>query len=97
MLLVNKLGPKFKKIARYFPGKTINMVKNRYYKCLRNVKNDLEPKIEEEFIQPNKSRIMGWKLLNYWPDNHRMGAVVEGSPLFPEAKELLHTFLSSFQ
>ncbi|CAK78746.1 unnamed protein product (macronuclear) [Paramecium tetraurelia] len=30
-----KKGPKFHKFARYFPGKSTNMLKNRYYKSLR--------------------------------------------------------------
>ncbi|CAD8135344.1 unnamed protein product [Paramecium octaurelia] len=32
-----KKGPKFHKFARYFPGKSTNMLKNRYYKSLRFV------------------------------------------------------------
>ncbi|KAM3136849.1 hypothetical protein pb186bvf_011108 [Paramecium bursaria] len=32
---VLRLGPKFYKIAKLFPGKTVSMVKNRYYKYLR--------------------------------------------------------------
>ncbi|KAM3138980.1 hypothetical protein pb186bvf_008993 [Paramecium bursaria] len=33
--LVLAQGPKFNKISKLFPGKTISMVKNRYYKYLR--------------------------------------------------------------
>ncbi|CAD8184312.1 unnamed protein product [Paramecium octaurelia] len=33
--LVIQLGPNFNKIVKYFPGKTMNMIKNRYYKKLR--------------------------------------------------------------
>ena len=33
--LVLSIGPKFQKIHRHFPGKTLAMVKNRYYKNLR--------------------------------------------------------------
>ncbi|CAD8116842.1 unnamed protein product [Paramecium sonneborni] len=33
--LVLNNGPKFQKIHRHFPGKTLAMVKNRYYKYLR--------------------------------------------------------------
>ncbi|CAD8108398.1 unnamed protein product [Paramecium primaurelia] len=33
--LVLNNGPKFQKIHRHFPGKTLAMVKNRYYKHLR--------------------------------------------------------------
>ncbi len=29
------MGPNFNKIVKYFPGKTMNMIKNRYYKKLR--------------------------------------------------------------
>ncbi|CAD8046097.1 unnamed protein product [Paramecium sonneborni] len=35
LLYVLYFGPKFMKIAKFFPTKTISMVKNRYYKCLR--------------------------------------------------------------
>ncbi|CAD8065285.1 unnamed protein product [Paramecium primaurelia] len=99
ILLVKKLGPKFNKITRYFSGKTINMIKNRYYKALRHIESQEIPKeIEEELLQnKNESRIIGRKLLNFWPQHKQMSSVIEGSPLFPEAKEILHTFLSSFQ
>ncbi|CAD8159596.1 unnamed protein product (macronuclear) [Paramecium tetraurelia] len=33
--LVQSIGPKFQKIHKHFPGKTLAMVKNRYYKYLR--------------------------------------------------------------
>ncbi|CAD8193402.1 unnamed protein product [Paramecium octaurelia] len=33
--LVLKIGPKFYKISKSFPGKSVSMVKNRYYKYLR--------------------------------------------------------------
>ncbi|CAD8132086.1 unnamed protein product [Paramecium pentaurelia] len=36
-----KKGPKFHKFSRYFPGKTTNMLKNRYYKQLRFVWDDI--------------------------------------------------------
>lgn len=49
LLLVKKLGPKFQKITKYFPGKTLNMLKNRYYKNLRLSEESIVPKeIEEE-------------------------------------------------
>ncbi|CAD8127761.1 unnamed protein product [Paramecium sonneborni] len=35
LLQVLEQGPKFFKIAKSFPGRTLNMVKNRYYKTLR--------------------------------------------------------------
>ncbi|CAD8207327.1 unnamed protein product [Paramecium pentaurelia] len=38
--LVIQLGPNFNKIVKYFPGKTMNMIKNRYYKKLRYNKED---------------------------------------------------------
>ncbi|CAK74711.1 unnamed protein product (macronuclear) [Paramecium tetraurelia] len=99
ILLVKKLGPKFHKITRYFSGKTVNMIKNRYYKTLRHVESQEFPKeLEEElFSKNNESRVIGSKILNLWPQHKQMSSVIEGSPLFPEAKEILHTFLSSFQ
>ncbi|CAD8107753.1 unnamed protein product [Paramecium sonneborni] len=38
--LVQQVGPNFNNIVKYFPGKTMNMIKNRYYKKLRYVKDD---------------------------------------------------------
>ncbi|KAM3137043.1 hypothetical protein pb186bvf_010771 [Paramecium bursaria] len=40
--LVFQVGPNFNKIVKYFPGKTMNMVKNRYYKKLRYLKDDIQ-------------------------------------------------------
>ncbi|CAD8174254.1 unnamed protein product [Paramecium octaurelia] len=99
ILLVKKLGPKFNKITRYFSGKTVNMIKNRYYKSLRYIESQEIPKeLEEELLSNNnESRIIGRKILNLWPQHKYMSSVLENSPLFPEAKEILHTFLSSFQ
>ncbi|CAD8102119.1 unnamed protein product [Paramecium primaurelia] len=99
ILLVKKLGPKFNKITRYFSGKTVNMIKNRYYKSLRYIESQEIPKeIEEELLSnKNDQRIIGRKILNLWPQHKQMSSVIENSPLFPEAKEILHTFLSSFQ
>ncbi|CAD8074815.1 unnamed protein product [Paramecium primaurelia] len=99
ILLVKRLGPKFNKITRYFSGKTVNMIKNRYYKSLRHIESQEIPKeLEDElFANKNEQRIIGRKILNLWPQHKQMSSVIEGSPLFPEAKEILHTFLSSFQ
>ncbi|CAD8176529.1 unnamed protein product [Paramecium octaurelia] len=99
ILLVKKLGPKFNKITRYFSGKTVNMIKNRYYKSLRHIESQEIPEElgEELFSNNNQSRIIGRKILNLWPQHKQMSSVIECSPLFPEAKEILHTFLSSFQ
>ncbi|CAD8198120.1 unnamed protein product [Paramecium octaurelia] len=38
--LVQQMGPNFNSIVKYFPGKTMNMIKNRYYKKLRYIKED---------------------------------------------------------
>ncbi|CAD8108226.1 unnamed protein product [Paramecium sonneborni] len=38
--LVQQVGPNFNNIVKYFPGKTMNMIKNRYYKKLRYIKDD---------------------------------------------------------
>ncbi|CAD8072368.1 unnamed protein product [Paramecium sonneborni] len=99
ILLVKKLGPKFDKITRYFSGKTVNMIKNRYYKSLRYIESqEIPKKIEQELIQSNnESRIIGRKILNQWPQHKQMNSLIEQSPLFPEAKEILHTFFTSFQ
>ncbi|CAD8046083.1 unnamed protein product [Paramecium sonneborni] len=40
-----KKGPKFHKFSRYFPGKTTNVLKNRYYKSLRFIWDQILGKI----------------------------------------------------
>ncbi|CAD8124721.1 unnamed protein product [Paramecium sonneborni] len=59
--LVQKLGPKFVKIAPFFPNKSYSMVKNRYYKHLRENHKDIcqipcDIKIEQETMsqKPNE-------------------------------------------
>lgn len=44
LLLIKELGPRFEKITKYFPGKTLNMIKNRYYSKLRSHNVSLVPK-----------------------------------------------------
>lgn len=39
--LVEDVGPKFDLFARNFPGKSINNIKNRYYKVIRYRKEEL--------------------------------------------------------
>ncbi|CAD8072366.1 unnamed protein product [Paramecium sonneborni] len=98
LLLVKKLGPKFQKITKYFPGKTLNMLKNRYYKNLKNSEAFLIPKeIEEELIINNKQkRVMGKKIIKIWPEEQRISALIDNSQLFQEAKEKMQCFLQSF-
>jgi hypothetical protein len=55
VLLVKKLGPKFQKITKYFPGKTMNMLKNRYYKSLKDTEAVIIPKeIADELAVKDK-------------------------------------------
>ncbi|CAD8207650.1 unnamed protein product [Paramecium octaurelia] len=49
--LVIQLGPNFNKIVKYFPGKTMNMIKNRYYKKLRYNKDEYLS--DKEFSKTN--------------------------------------------
>ncbi|CAD8149273.1 unnamed protein product [Paramecium octaurelia] len=98
LLLVKKLGPKFSKITKYFPGKTMNMLKNRYYKNLKNSEASMIPKeIEEELaVQVKKKRIMGKKIIKTWPEEQRISALIDNSDLFPEAKEKIQLLLQGF-
>ncbi|CAD8211772.1 unnamed protein product [Paramecium pentaurelia] len=50
---VIQYGPNFNKIVKYFPGKTMNMIKNRYYKKLRYLKSELEVDNEFDSISNN--------------------------------------------
>ncbi|CAD8078072.1 unnamed protein product [Paramecium sonneborni] len=45
--LVQQVGPNFNKIVKSFPGKTMNMIKNRYYKRLRYIKEDFQNNQEQ--------------------------------------------------
>ncbi|CAK64118.1 unnamed protein product (macronuclear) [Paramecium tetraurelia] len=98
LLLVKKLGPKFSKITKYFPGKTMNMLKNRYYKNLKNSEASIIPKeIEEELaVKDKKKRIMGKKIIKTWPEEQRISALIDNSDLFPEAKEKIQLLLQGF-
>ncbi|CAD8127433.1 unnamed protein product [Paramecium sonneborni] len=51
--LVSLYGPNFNKIVKYFPGKTMNMIKNRYYKKLRYLKNELDINNQYQSIHNN--------------------------------------------
>ncbi|CAD8102115.1 unnamed protein product [Paramecium primaurelia] len=98
LLLVKKLGPKFQKITKYFPGKTMNMLKNRYYKSLKNSEESIIPKeIEEELVVKNKyKRIMGKKIIKVWPEEQRISGIIDKSELFPEAKERIQVLFQGF-
>ncbi|CAD8154215.1 unnamed protein product [Paramecium pentaurelia] len=98
LLLVKKLGPKFQKITKYFPGKTMNMLKNRYYKSLKNSEASIIPKeIEEELVVKNKyKRIMGKKIIKVWPEEQRISGIIDKSELFSEAKERIQVLFQGF-
>ncbi|CAD8175614.1 unnamed protein product [Paramecium octaurelia] len=53
--LVQQVGPNFNKIVKQFPGKTMNMIKNRYYKKLRYIKEDLQND-QEQVKKHSKSK-----------------------------------------
>ncbi|CAD8077333.1 unnamed protein product [Paramecium sonneborni] len=53
--LVQQVGPNFNKIVKSFPGKTMNMIKNRYYKRLRYIKEDLQ-KDQEQIKKQSKHK-----------------------------------------
>ncbi|CAD8166887.1 unnamed protein product [Paramecium pentaurelia] len=98
LLLVKKLGPKFQKITKYFPGKTMNMLKNRYYKSLKDSEASIVPReIEEELaIKDKEKRVMGRKIIKIWPEEQRMTALIENSVLFPEAKQRIQDLFLTF-
>ncbi|CAK82559.1 unnamed protein product (macronuclear) [Paramecium tetraurelia] len=47
--LVQQVGPNFNKIVKSFPGKTMNMIKNRYYKKLRYIKDNIQN--DQEYVK----------------------------------------------
>ncbi|CAD8164205.1 unnamed protein product [Paramecium octaurelia] len=55
--LVQQVGPNFNKIVKSFPGKTMNMIKNRYYKRLRYIKDDLQNGQEQRKKQSKHKKL----------------------------------------
>lgn len=95
IILVKKLGPNFSKISKYFPAKTVNMLKNRYYKHLRfKESTETLEDLEMEILNIDNSRIEGRRILRLWPKQSHQ--IIESSPLFAEGKELLHTLFQHF-
>ncbi|CAD8100755.1 unnamed protein product [Paramecium primaurelia] len=89
--LVHDLGPKFMKIAPFFPNKSYSMVKNRYYKHLRDKQKDVckmgcDIKIEQETMsqKPNEK-------LN------ELNQLIHSINLSPEIISLTETFLQHIQ
>ncbi|CAD8210850.1 unnamed protein product [Paramecium octaurelia] len=89
--LVQELGPKFMKIAPFFPNKSYSMVKNRYYKHLRDKQQDIckmscDLKIEQES-------------LSYKPNEKldELNKLIHSINLSPELISLTQTFLQHIQ
>ncbi|CAD8128141.1 unnamed protein product [Paramecium sonneborni] len=53
LMFVSLYGPNFNKIVKYFPGKTMNMIKNRYYKKLRYLKSEFDVDNQSNSINNN--------------------------------------------
>ncbi|CAD8127135.1 unnamed protein product [Paramecium sonneborni] len=89
--LVQELGPKFVKIAPFFPNKSYSMVKNRYYKHLRDKHKDLcqkgcDLKIEQE-------------TMSYKPNEKldELNQLIHSINLSPEIVSLTQTFIQHLQ
>ncbi|CAD8153636.1 unnamed protein product [Paramecium octaurelia] len=63
--LVLNFGPKFQKIHKHFPGKTLAMVKNRYYKYLRYRWEVLNPSAKANDIDKQINKVSQLTLDNY--------------------------------
>ncbi|CAD8146136.1 unnamed protein product [Paramecium pentaurelia] len=86
-----KKGPKFYKFSRYFPGKTTNMLKNRYYKSLR-FKWDQVLGNQYQYLNPQSEElipIMGQESSAFMFDE-----LIQLN-LFPEAEDLLSNFIGN--
>ncbi|CAK60553.1 unnamed protein product (macronuclear) [Paramecium tetraurelia] len=93
---VLKKGPKFHKFSRYFPGKTSNMLKNRYYKQLRFVWDNILGKYNVKYFRQyhpvdciSKDQLP--KIENE-ADQIKI-ETIEELQLFPEAECVLSKFL----
>ncbi|CAD8135964.1 unnamed protein product [Paramecium pentaurelia] len=89
--LVQEFGPKFVKIALYFPNKSYSMVKNRYYKHLRDKYKDLyqlgcDTRIEQE-------------TMSYKPNEKldELNQLIHSINLSPEIFSLTQTFIQHLQ
>ncbi|CAD8142789.1 unnamed protein product [Paramecium octaurelia] len=84
-----KKGPKFHKFSRYFPGKTSNMLKNRYYKQLRFV---WDHTLEKQYHPVNCIPRDQPRKTEKEPDQLNI-ETIEELQLFPEAECVLSKFL----
>ncbi|CAD8042844.1 unnamed protein product [Paramecium primaurelia] len=86
--LVQEFGPKFVKIALYFPNKSYCMVKNRYYKHLRDKYKDLgcDIRIEQE-------------TMSYKPNEKldELNQLIHSINLSPEIFQLTQNFIQHLQ
>ncbi|CAD8138620.1 unnamed protein product [Paramecium pentaurelia] len=86
---VKRKGPKFHKFFRQFPGKTPNMLKNRYYKQLRFAWDHISDKQNHHFnFLPKEQMAIIQKDFGQFKKED-----IEKLQLFPEAKKLLSNFL----
>ncbi|KAM3144584.1 hypothetical protein pb186bvf_003191 [Paramecium bursaria] len=88
--LVKIHGPKFYKIGKKFPGKTISMVKNRFYKFLRYQFKDCFWKYKvkkiEKRLNQNKTQIA---------DDIKLK--MESLNLFSDLKEIMKGFINNLE
>ncbi|CAD8187997.1 unnamed protein product [Paramecium pentaurelia] len=95
---VKELGPKFVKIATYFPSKSYSMVKNRYYKHLRN--KVFERKESQELNPNNQDTTQQLKNIILKPDNQKieeLNQLISSINLFPEITEITKSFIGELQ
>ncbi|CAD8047099.1 unnamed protein product [Paramecium sonneborni] len=88
---VLKRGPKFHKFSRYFPGKTTNMLKNRYYKSLRFIWDQVLGNEYQNLNEASEELIPQINQESYMP----MFDELIQLKLFPEAEDLLSNFIGT--
>ncbi|CAD8114247.1 unnamed protein product [Paramecium sonneborni] len=95
---VKDLGPKFVKIATFFPNKSYSMVKNRYYKHLRN--KLFERKESQELNHNNQDITQQFKNSILQPNNEKieeLKQLISSINLFPEITEITKSFIGELQ
>ncbi|CAD8099303.1 unnamed protein product [Paramecium primaurelia] len=91
---VKELGPKFVKIATFFPSKSYSMVKNRYYKHLRN--KLFERRGSQELNPNNQDTTQQFKNSMIQPSNEKieeLNQLISSINLFPEITEITKSFI----
>ncbi|CAD8137832.1 unnamed protein product [Paramecium pentaurelia] len=91
LIYILKKGPKFHKFARYFPGKSTNMLKNRYYKSLRFQWDQVLGNQYQHMNAPSEEMI---PIIEQESPIYMFDDLIQ-LRLFPEAEDLMSNFIGN--